>query len=91
MAESHIASRVVGICINSTPLKIELATYPAKSPITPPPKAIMQSFLSIFCLSNSFKIYSKVFIFLYFSPSFMIITFSRENLYINSGYNLAIV
>ena len=39
--ESTWASRVVGICIKLTPLRNVSAEKLAKSPITPPPKAIM--------------------------------------------------
>ena len=51
IAESTCAKRVVGICIKSTPLKKVSAANPAKSPITPPPNAIIVS-----CLSKFFSI-----------------------------------
>ena len=43
--ESTCAKRVVGTCTKSIPLIYEEATYPAKSPITPPPIAIISDFL----------------------------------------------
>ena len=50
--ESTCASKVVGICMKFIPrYKIELAK-PTKSPITPPPRAITISLLSML-LSNS--------------------------------------
>ena len=49
--ESTCASRVVGICIRLTPLRKVSEANPTKSPITPPPKAmIVKSLLSLFLI-----------------------------------------
>ena len=43
--ESTWASREVGICTNFTPRKKLAAANPARSPITPPPRAMIRSLL----------------------------------------------
>lgn len=42
---STCANKVVGHCINGTPLKYVEATKPPRSPITPPPKVKIKSLL----------------------------------------------
>ena len=55
MAESTIASRVVGILIKFIPLLKILATKPATSPVMPPPMLIIKSDLFKLFESNLFK------------------------------------
>ena len=51
--ESTCASRVVGMWIRFTPLKKVSEANPTRSPITPPPKAIIvRSLLSLFFIKN---------------------------------------
>ena len=64
---------VVGTKINFTPLKTVLAINPDKSPIVPPPIAMMQDFLSIFNFNNLLVISSKYFKDLIFSPPWIVI------------------
>ena len=58
--ESTWDSRVVGIWTSCIPLKVILETNPAISPITPPPKAIIESFLSIPFFKREFDIFEIV-------------------------------
>ena len=67
-----MAINEVGICTRSIPLSIVAATYPERSPTTPPPKPIIKEFLLNF-FSNNFS--SKLFLTvndLDFSPGFTI-------------------
>ena len=60
---------VVGICTKFIPLLNILAAYPAKSPITPPPVATIQSFLLKLFLDNKFVILVTCVLDLILSPS----------------------
>ena len=56
--ESICARSVVGICTKSTPLRYVAAAKPAISPVTPPPKAMIISFLVIsFCERKSYILF----------------------------------
>ena len=72
-AESTCDNNVVGIWIKLIPLNVILAAKPTISPITPPPRAIKVSFLSTLYLRSLDVIELIVLIFLYRSPSLIII------------------
>ena len=59
--------KVVGIFINFNPLLKILAANPDTSPVIPPPKDIIQSFLLKLNLNSLFKIKFTLFKFLFFS------------------------
>ena len=65
--ESTCARSVVGILINFNPLLKMLAAKPDTSPVIPPPKDIMQSFLLKLNLNNFSKIKFMLLRFLFFS------------------------
>ena len=60
---------MVGICIRLTPLRNVSAEKLAKSPITPPPKAIMVKSLPYLFFIKKSCIFVNELISLYFSPS----------------------
>ncbi len=71
--ESTCESKVVGIFMKLTPLCIIAATKPAKSPMTPPPNAIIVSDLSNFSDKRSSITLDAILRSLFFSPGGKII------------------
>ena len=63
---------MVGNCIRFIPLKVTLATNPDTSPITPPPRANIASFLEILFFKRKVDILLIVLISFIFSPGLIV-------------------
>lgn len=79
----------VGIWIKSTPLKYVEATNPVKSPITPPPNAIIKSLLVKLKSKSASYTVGNVLKFLVFSPGSKDNNLTSKSLFFNEDTTLS--